>query len=272
MTMMPTSVYAPQDSTDLAERTEAEERMRELYAQAQEAAAAAERARLARELHDTVTQALFSMTMHAEAAQMALERAVDSGAIRADGPLGRNLRHLRELSEGALAEMRALVFELRPGALQEEGLAAALRKHAAALSAREGVPIAVQAPEWRVQLDRSTEEQLYRLAQEALHNVVKHARASRADVRLEVDAAGRLVLEIDDDGRGFDPATVPAGHLGLRTMADRVDQIGGVLQVQSASGAGAMVRVTVPGVQTALTAESEGLHVRWLPFDLTDPA
>jgi PAS domain S-box-containing protein len=213
--------------------------------QAREAAAVEERARLARELHDSVTQALFSMTMHAEAAHMALERSARTGVIDEHGSLARNLRQLSELIDGALAEMRALIFELRPGALREEGLAAALRKHAAALSAREGPHVAVLAPEQRVDLDLSTEEHLYRLAQEALHNVVKHAAAAQAEVRVHAEADGRLVLEIEDDGRGFDPEQVPAGHLGLQTMADRVKLIRGVLQIQSAPGAGTTVRVTV---------------------------
>jgi signal transduction histidine kinase len=148
--------------------------------------------------------------------------------------------------------MRALIFELRPGALQEEGLVAALRKHTAALSAREGLPIEVQAPERRVPLEPSTEEHLYRFAQEALHNVIKHAGASRAVVRLETDKWGGLVLEIEDDGVGFDLDGVPAGHLGLRTMTDRVEQIDGTMEIQSASGAGTTVRVTVPGRAPAL--------------------
>jgi PAS domain S-box-containing protein len=216
-----------------------------LYKQAQEAAALEERSRLARELHDSVTQALFSMTMHAEAAQMALEREQGAGNGHPDGPLRRNLLQLSELSEGALAEMRALIFELRPGALQEEGLAAALRKHTAALSAREGIGIEVQAPDDRIPLDPDAEEHIYRGVQEALHNVVKHAGAGQVIVRLEADD-GILVLEIQDDGVGFDTATVPAGHLGLRTMADRMEQIGGALDIVSAPGAGTTVRISAP--------------------------
>jgi signal transduction histidine kinase len=206
-----------------------------------EAAVLKERARIARELHDSVSQALFALTMHAEAARILLE---NSGITENNHPTGRalrNVRELSELSEGALAEVRDLIFELRPGALREEGLAAALRKHAAALSAREGLRIEVQAPERRVEIDPSTEEHLYRLAQEALHNVVKHAGATRVRVHLKAEADGGLVLEIEDNGRGFDPVNVPAGHLGLRTMADRVEQIGGILQIQSAPGGGTTV-------------------------------
>jgi signal transduction histidine kinase len=224
-----------------------------LYQQAQEAAAMQERARLARELHDSGTPALFSMTLHAEAAQMALAR--DGHAGEATGPLARNLRQLSELSEGALAEMRALIFELRPGALQEEGLAAALRKHTAALSAREGLGIEVLAPENRIPLESATEEHVYRCAQEALHNVVKHAGGRRVIVRLEADEHGTLTLEIEDDGVGFDPAAVPAGHLGLRTMSDRVEQIGGTLEIRSAPGAGTTVRISAPCAVPAQPAE-----------------
>lgn len=231
-----------------------------LYKQAQEAAALEERARLARELHDSVTQTLFSMTMHTEAAQVALQRDGDPGGT---GRVARNLRQLSELAQGALAEMRALIFELRPGALQEEGLGGALQKNAAALSAREGLPIEVQAPERRILLEPATEEHLYLFAQEALHNVIKHAGASHAVVRLEAAESSRLILEIEDDGTGFDPARVPAGHLGLRTMADRVEQIGGNLEIESAPHTGTMVRVTVPtppldGELAAAAAAVEG--------------
>ncbi|HET8627773.1 MAG TPA: histidine kinase, partial [Thermomicrobiales bacterium] len=184
-----------------------------LYARAQEAAALEERQRLARELHDSVTQALFSTTLHARAAQLAIERA----DLPPDGPAARGVAQLRELTQGALAEMRALIFELRPGALAEEGLVAALRKQAAALAAREGLAVAVEAPEGRVPLDPAVEEHLYRIAQEALHNAVKHAGASRAVVRLAT-GDGALTLEVADDGRGFDPAAPRPGHLGLGTM------------------------------------------------------
>jgi signal transduction histidine kinase len=186
------------------------------------------------------------MTMHAEAARVVLEAAGMTEEVRPAGRALRNVRQLGELTEGALAEMRALIFELRPGALQEEGLVAALQKHTAALSAREGLRIEVDGPAERIALDPATEEHLYRFAQEALHNVVKHAGASRALVRLEAEVCERLVLEIEDDGTGFDPAAVPAGHLGLRTMADRVEQIGGRLNIRSGQGSGTVVQVTAP--------------------------
>ncbi|MGH2447698.1 MAG: PAS domain S-box protein [Chloroflexota bacterium] len=210
-----------------------------LYRQAQEAAALEERARLARELHDSVTQTLFSMTMHAEAAQLALD-------AQAGDKLSRNLGQLTELANGALAEMRALIFELRPGALQEEGLVAALRKHSAAVSARERLRIEVHGPDDRLVVDPSTEEHLYFCAQEALHNVVKHAHARGVVVRLADGDGGMLTLEIEDDGVGFDPSQVPAGHLGVRSIGDRVDQIGGSLEILSFPGAGTTIRIRSP--------------------------
>jgi signal transduction histidine kinase len=212
-----------------------------LYQQAQRLAALEERSRLARELHDSVTQALFSMTMHTRAAEMAIERE----RTDPDGAMAQNLRALGELTRGALAEMRALIFELRPRALQEEGLVAALRKQAAAIAAREGLRVEVEAPEARVPLAPVIEEHLYRLAQEALHNVVKHACASRVLVRVEVGSQD-LRLEVRDDGVGFDPQAVPAGRLGLHTMAERSHQLGGNIEIQSCPGQGTSVRVVMP--------------------------
>jgi signal transduction histidine kinase len=134
---------------------------------------------------------------------------------------------------------------------------AALRKHTAALAAREGISIAVHATGDRVPVEASVEEHLYRCAQEALHNVVKHAQADRVIVRVRANGDGRLVLEIEDDGDGFDPAATPAGHLGLRTMRDRMEQVGGTLEVESESGGGTLVRDTAP----VLTGEQlEGLE------------
>ena len=214
-----------------------------LYAQSRQVATLEERARLARELHDSVTQALFSMTLHTRAAQLSAIREGNGP----DAPLSRSLEQLHDLTQGALAEMRALIFELRPGALSEEGLAAALMKHTAAVSAREGIQIVVDAPDERLGLDAEVEEHLYRLSQEALHNVVKHASATRVDIRLCWDENGATVLEIVDDGKGFDSASMNPGHMGLRTMSDRVQQIEGTFEVISNPGGGTIVRARVPG-------------------------
>ena len=125
------------------------------------------------------------------------------------------------MTRGALAEMRALIFELRPGTLAEEGLVAALSKQASALSAREGLAIEVDGPDERLPIGAEVEEQLYRIGQEALTNVVKHARASSATVRVAA-TDDTVSLEVSDDGRGFDPAAVGPDHFGLRSMRGRV--------------------------------------------------
>jgi signal transduction histidine kinase len=204
-------------------------------------AASAERSRLARELHDSVSQALFSMTMHARAAQLSMVKAgLDEAA-----PLGRSLTQLVELAKGALAEMRALIFELRPHALAEEGLLAAVGRQAAALSAREFLTVTVDGPEHRLALAPVVEEHLYRIVSEALHNVVKHADASVAAVTVTADAS-HLQLTISDDGAGFDPKLKRVGHLGLSTMAWRAHDIGAELTIASTPEGGTSVRVSLP--------------------------
>jgi signal transduction histidine kinase len=212
-----------------------------LFASAAQSATLLERQRLARDLHDSVSQALFSMTLHARAA----ERHLAAAGIGEDSPAAEQVARLRELTAGALAEMRALIFELRPGALAEEGLAAAVGKQASALAARTGVPVDVTAPAERIRLALDVEEHLYRLALEALNNAVKHAGAARLTVDL-AESGGRLQLSVQDDGIGFDPAVARPGHLGLTTMRERAAAVGGRLAIDTAPGAGTRVEVTVP--------------------------
>jgi signal transduction histidine kinase len=206
--------------------------------------AALERQRIARDLHDSVSQSLFSTTLHVRTAQRALARE----ELDATGPVAEELSEIGQLTRSALAEMRALIFELRPGALAEEGLAAALTKQASALSAREGLVIEVDAPGDRLPLGPEVEQQLYRLGQEALANVVKHARASSATVRIAAKD-DTVSMEVSDDGRGFDPAAVGREHFGLRSMRGRVADLGGRLEVTSALGRGTVLRVEVPAQQ-----------------------
>ncbi len=210
-----------------------------LVERAQAAAALEERQRLARELHDSVTQALFSTTLHARAAQLAFAQT----GLDSESPLGRSIADVRELTQGALAEMRALIFELRPDALAEEGLARAIRKQAAALSAREAIAIDLEMPEERLPLTARVEEHLYRIVLEALHNIVKHAETERAWVRTDVDEVGTMLLEIGDEGTGFDLSQPRPGHLGLTTMADRAAAIGATLNVRSSPGTGTTIRI-----------------------------
>ena len=207
-----------------------------LFEQAQGKAALEERQRLARELHDSVSQALFSISLGARTARTLLDRDPSKVAPPLD--------YVLSLAEAGLAEMRALIFELRPESLAAEGLVVALQKQAAAIKARHGIEAALDlCAEPEVSL--AIKEALYRIAQEALHNVVKHARASRVEVRLSSDDTA-LALEVHDDGVGFDPSGEFPGHLGLRSMQERVTALGGTLQIESVPGQGTRTRVTIP--------------------------
>lgn len=219
----------------------------QLLAELEGKAALEERHRLARELHDSVSQALFSMNLTGRAVQMAVQQS----AADPDGPVARGVAQLLELSQGALAEMRALIFQLRPEALHEEGLSAAVRKHAAAVAAREGLDVRVHAEADRLPLEEVAEEELFRVVQEAVHNCVKHAHPQHVDITLAGLAGdpGTLVVEVDDDGVGFEPSAPHPGHLGLDNMRERTARLGGRLVVES-STAGSRVRAVLPGILT----------------------
>jgi signal transduction histidine kinase len=195
-----------------------------------------ERHRIARELHDSVSQALFSTVLHTRTAQKALER---EGLTRS-GTLEQSLDTIGELTRGAQSEMRALIFELGHDGV-EDGLVAALSRHASILRARHGLEIDVEGPE-RLALSRRAQTELFGIAREALANVVKHAGASKAWVHVET-RAGRVVVDVRDDGSGFDPAARHPGHFGLESMHSRADELGGVLTISSVPRAGTVVRV-----------------------------
>lgn len=205
------------------------------------AAALDERHRIARDLHDAVSQTLFSTTMHARAAELAVARL----GLDEEHPARRHVADVAGLTLGALAEMRSLIFELRPGALAEAGLAVALDKHAAALTARHGLAVDVRVPDERLPLDADVEEALYRIAQEALANVVRHADASQVTVEAW-RSEHAVVLRVTDDGCGFDPAADHPGHLGLHTMRERAAQARARLEVASTPGCGTTVTVRAP--------------------------
>ena len=223
---------------DVSERDRLE---RDLRRQAGELAAGEERAHLARELHDSVTQALFSMTLVSRSVELLLDR--DPDAARAQ------LAQLRDLQREALAEMRALIFELRPGNLEQDGLTRALRTHTAALQGRIGLPVVVEST-LDERLPLPIEEVLYRISQEALHNVVKHAGARQVRLELGRIASG-VRLRIADDGKGFDPSRVPDGHLGLAGMRARAEKIGARFSVKSEPGQGTTIEVVVPNAAIA---------------------
>jgi signal transduction histidine kinase len=199
-------------------------------------AALEERQRLARELHDSVSQALYGIALGAKTARKLLDQNPD----RASDPL----EYVDSLAEAGLAEMRALIFELRPESLQSEGLAAALDKQAAALRARHGMNVETDlCNEPDVPLEGK--EALYRIAQEALHNTIRHARASRIRIRMQC-SPNHVILEICDDGIGFDPKGNFPGHLGLHSMRERIERLGGTLEVESAPRKGTEIRAWMP--------------------------
>ena len=221
----------------------------QLYAQSRQVAVAEERNRLARELHDAVTQTLFSASLIAEAVPDAWEQDPEEGR--------QLLGELRLLSRGALAEMRTLLLELRPAALVETDLCSLLRQLAEAATGREGIPVTVVA-ESQCKLPTDVHVGLYRIAQEAINNVVKHSYARQVEVSLTRSAASdagllgqgdRVELVIRDDGRGFDPLDTPPERLGLGIMRERAQAIGADLTIDSEPGRGTQVRVlwTAPG-------------------------
>ncbi|NGY65811.1 histidine kinase [Lentzea sp. NEAU-D13] len=216
------------------------EEVMEMLDEASQVAALEERHRLARELHDSVSQALFSMTLHARAVELALHKQGGDP----DGPVARGITELRGLTQDALAEMRASLFQLRPDALREDGLAEAIRKQSAAIASREDVVIAVEAPGYRLSLDDRAEEELFRVVQEAVHNAIKHARPGRIDITLFEDDG--LIIEVSDDGTGFDPATVSSSGMGLVSMRERMRRIGGGLVIDSTPAGSTTVRAVLP--------------------------
>jgi signal transduction histidine kinase len=207
---------------------------------ARELSVAAERARLARELHDSVTQTLFSLTLTAES-------AAAMAGTGADPALLDQLEQVRELAGAGLAEMRGLVETLRPVDVEADGLAGALRKriellgrvHDVRLSLRTRGPVRLQ--------DRTVEREVLKIAGEALANALRHASAAAVEVALDTGDPVRLVVA--DDGIGFDLAmTLRDSHrLGLTSMRERAEALGGTLEITTAPGAGTRVALEVPG-------------------------
>ena len=209
-----------------------------LYDQSRELAVLEERTRLARDLHDSVTQSLYSLVLLTEGWRRLL--SAGTGA-QSEDYLGR----IGEIAKQALREMRVLIHELRPPMLEQEGLVGAVRKRLDAVEKRLGIEARVVMDDL-VELPGSLEEGLYWITLEALNNSLKHARAKHVQVRIWLDDEN-LVLEIADDGQGFSPdAAKQRGGLGLASMQERAREMGGVLTIQSAPGQGTKVRVNVP--------------------------
>ena len=204
-----------------------------LYQEAEATAAAAERTRLARELHDAVTQTLFSVSLIAEVLPDVWQMNEDEGR--------RRLEELRQLTRVALAEMRTLLVELRPNALIQVPLQELLKQLCESLIGRALLPIQVNIKGERP-LPPDVQVGLYRITQEALNNMVKHSKATQAIVTLRLQET--VQLSIADDGCGFHPADVAPEHLGLKIMRERAEAIGAILVVHSRPGEGTQVQVT----------------------------
>jgi signal transduction histidine kinase len=202
-------------------------------------AVVAERNRLARDLHDSVTQSLFSINLTIEATRMLLRRDTDAAE--------RQLLNLSERTKETLAEMRHLIYSLRPAEMEDQGLVAALKRWGERVRHEHLLPVEIIVePGPRPQLSELAERELFRVAQEALNNVLKHAQATQARVRLGVTAAG-VTLTIEDNGVGFDTgAPLRADSFGTRGMRERVALLGGDLAIDSAPGQGTQIVVTLP--------------------------
>jgi two-component system nitrate/nitrite sensor histidine kinase NarX len=200
----------------------------ELYEHAHTLAALQERQRLARNLHDAVNQSLFSAGLIAEVLPRLWERNPDEGR--------QSLEDLRRLTRGAQADMRLLLAELRPSTLTDAELGDLLRLLGNALEGRTNIPISVNAV-GEGNLPADVKVALYRLCQEGLNNIAKHAGASRVDILLQYETHG-VELSIRDDGRGFDPEQTPPGHYGLSMMRERATAVGATLSITSQPGQG----------------------------------
>jgi signal transduction histidine kinase len=204
-----------------------------LYEQAQELAVTRERQRLARDLHDSVTQTLYSVALTAEALPRVWTKHPDQAQAA--------LNNLHRLARGALGEMRTLLFELQPAMLLEKRPEELLRQLAHATMGRTQTTVEVSVQGERA-LPDEVRVALYRIAQEALNNVAKHAEAGHVLVELELEPE-QVVLHIKDDGRGFDPEAVRQLGFGVRNMADRAKDIGATFFLQSHPGQGTQIQV-----------------------------
>jgi signal transduction histidine kinase len=204
-----------------------------LYQQAQEFAVLEERQRLARDLHDSVSQALFAVVMSTHSALTNWEKKPALAHERVESA--------NQLAKTAQAEMRALIFELRPDQLETDGLVKALELQTTALQQRRQFHLDVSLCE-EPDLPLEVKEAFYRIGQEAINNALKHAKPSRMAISLSQDDS-TVDLEVTDNGRGFDPDETYPGHLGLRSMRERAARVGAALTIESGREAGTRVAV-----------------------------
>jgi signal transduction histidine kinase len=220
-----------------AELQSAHRQLQSYTAQAEELAVMEDRNRLARNLHDSVTQTIFSMRLTAEAANILLNQN--------PAKVGAELVKLQTLAKSALAEMRSLIFELRPTALTEMGLVPALRHLVMTLERQYDLKVDLRAS-GEPHLSELEAQRLFRISQEALNNIVKYARTDKANLAIRFDD-DHVLLQVEDQGIGFDPEDLSTEeeHMGLYGMQERVDAMGGTLAIDSHLGQGTRVTVEV---------------------------
>jgi signal transduction histidine kinase len=216
----------------------------ELVSAAETQARREERHRVAADLHDSVVQQVFAIKMRAEALRLGIEREGEMSAAT----LGEYAEALATSAQLALDDLRALIFELRPGGLADRGLIGSVATWAESVGARCGIAVTFRSDVEFVALPAGMEDDLYRIVQEALHNVVKHAQASAVTVRITARGRrkGLLVIDVDDDGVGFRRQPQSAGSLGMQSMRERAERWGGSVVLRGKSGGGGQVRATVP--------------------------
>jgi signal transduction histidine kinase len=221
----------------LTDLQQAYQRLETSSAQVEALAVLEERNRIARDLHDSVSQSLYGLTLATEAAKRRLRRGGEDS-------LAADLESIGETAREALTEMRLLIYELRPPALEQEGLTGSLETRLNAVERRSGLKTSLTA-DIQERLPAAVEVELDRIAQESLNNVLKHARATTVDVT--VHQRGRTVtLEIADNGIGFNPDAVDGRGMGMRGLGERAARIGGNLTIDSLPGAGTTVRIVCP--------------------------
>lgn len=227
--------------TSVAELTAAVIHNAREFMAAQDKAALEERRRLARELHDSVSQQIYGITLGVQSARHFIET---------DPPYAtESLDYALSLARACQEDMRALLFMLHPAALETVGLVGALTQHATAVGSRHDLVVEFKLCE-EPDLSLDAREALYRIAQEALYNVVKHAQAHRVTLRLYQSSVD-VVLEVRDDGVGFNPTAAFPGHLGLHSMRERAQRLGGTLEIKSAPTRGTAVRVSLPTLKAS---------------------
>lgn len=213
--------------------------LEEYIAQVEELTAIKERNRLARELHDAVTQSIFSMTLITRSALILQER--DPGQVKG------KLLQLQELAQDALQEMRDLIYQLRALSIEEDGLYPVLQTYVGRVNGQGELRIMLDEGPETLPLTPAQQQELFRIIQEAVNNIVKHAQARNAAIRFSLTDAA-VTVAVSDDGVGFDPGQLnnDGTHVGLDSMRERANELGGMLEVNASPGAGTVVKVVVP--------------------------